>query len=1115
MAKEFRSESIVAILASDTAADAPLIEARRARGPVTLETAVTTDGDGILTIVGKGYNGTTYDTAAEIQISVDGTPGTSNDMPGRIVFLTTPDNTATPVERLRIDSTGALVFKGTTSGTVGFKAGATPAGDVVYTLPSADGTIGQVLQTNGSGVLSFVAAGAGGDFANGGDVAGANRTLGNIDAYALGFETSNLERMTILSNGNVGIGTTNPGHKLHVESVAASVQINGTSGSYAVFAVRAIGHNRDVQFTTDNGGGQAALQISYDSTDSTKAWLMTVSSAGLYQLVRPGGSPAFVIAVNGNVGIGVHPAVPTAKLHVMEQGNTPTTTAVATQIVAQRSSTAGASAGISIISGNAANGYLSFGDTNNEYAGYFSYVHSSDSLHTYVNASLRMTILSNGNVGINNTTPSTLLHVAATGSTSTTIAAATQIVAQRSSTTGSSAGISIISGNIANGYLSFGDTDNEYPGYFQYRHSSNSLHTYVNVVERMVIDSAGVVEIKNDIASVLKLNHANNTPDNRIDFWTSRGTIASPTAVVSGDEVGSIRAIVADGPTTARTPAKIRFVIDGTVATNQVPTAITFETSPNSTANRVERMRINNAGLVTIQNDSTNELILDHANATPANHLDLWSSRGTLAARTTLVNGDSIGAIRGVGHDGTTVRTPATINFVVDGTVATNQVPTAITFETSPNSTANRVERMRINKDGVVQVGTTNVPGLSSKLSLEGGADFYTDSGAVRVWDATTENCRLTMNATATTANIYAYDGSNFAILKLGSNAAAPPLLVDGLNSRVGIGTALPLTPLHLSSNVSATFILERATTNATGPSIQARKSRGTVASPSNVVVGDELLKIDGVGYAGGYQFPVDITLAVDSGTISGASLPTRITFSTTPDGSVLPTERMRINKDGFVGIGTTNPVAHINVEAANNAQIRITSLDATTASAASLYVKTGSGSGFRFHVTGGLVGGQESLSFYSNFAGAHRMVVNQAGNLSLGGLLNAAHPLDVLGTAGLSTGTAWTNTSDIRLKDVKSEYTKGLAEIMEIKPIWFSYKEGNAKDLPSDFERVGFSAQEVVKYIPEAVTEDADGYLQINVDPIHTAMLNAIKELAAKNEELVARLEALEEGSN
>jgi len=114
MSKEFGSESVVIVRADNTPANDPIIESRRARGTPDALTQVTTDGDGLLQIVAKGYNGTTYDTAAEIQFSVDGTPGASADMPGRIAFLTTPDNSATPAERMRIDSAGNVGIGQTT-----------------------------------------------------------------------------------------------------------------------------------------------------------------------------------------------------------------------------------------------------------------------------------------------------------------------------------------------------------------------------------------------------------------------------------------------------------------------------------------------------------------------------------------------------------------------------------------------------------------------------------------------------------------------------------------------------------------------------------------------------------------------------------------------------------------------------------------------------------------------------------------------------------------------------------------------------------------------------------------------------------------------------------------
>lgn len=54
------------------------------------------------------------------------------------------------------------IFEDTDNGTnyTGFKAPATLAGNVLYTLPTADGTSGQLLSTNGSGTLSWATGGS-------------------------------------------------------------------------------------------------------------------------------------------------------------------------------------------------------------------------------------------------------------------------------------------------------------------------------------------------------------------------------------------------------------------------------------------------------------------------------------------------------------------------------------------------------------------------------------------------------------------------------------------------------------------------------------------------------------------------------------------------------------------------------------------------------------------------------------------------------------------------------------------------------------------------------------------------------------------------------------------
>ena len=83
----------------------------------------------------------------------------------------------------------------------------------------AIGNAGDILTSAGAGVApSFQAAAGGGDFSDGGDAGGANRTLGNTDNFTLGFETNNVERAQFTTAGHfLPIGT----HTYDLGSAAA------------------------------------------------------------------------------------------------------------------------------------------------------------------------------------------------------------------------------------------------------------------------------------------------------------------------------------------------------------------------------------------------------------------------------------------------------------------------------------------------------------------------------------------------------------------------------------------------------------------------------------------------------------------------------------------------------------------------------------------------------------------------------------------------------------------------------------------------------------------------------------------------------------------------------
>jgi hypothetical protein len=73
--------------------------------------SVVVSNDDIARFDFSASDGSAWRNAAQILVEVDGTPGAS-DMPGRITFLTTPDGSATPTEKLKIDNKGLVSVTG-------------------------------------------------------------------------------------------------------------------------------------------------------------------------------------------------------------------------------------------------------------------------------------------------------------------------------------------------------------------------------------------------------------------------------------------------------------------------------------------------------------------------------------------------------------------------------------------------------------------------------------------------------------------------------------------------------------------------------------------------------------------------------------------------------------------------------------------------------------------------------------------------------------------------------------------------------------------------------------------------------------------------------------------
>ena len=94
---------------------APTLSFTKSRDPAIADGtfAIVNNGDEIGRLYFTADDGTDLLTpAAQIHVEVDGPPG-ANDMPGRIIFSTTPDGAATVTEALRIDSSQNTILPAT------------------------------------------------------------------------------------------------------------------------------------------------------------------------------------------------------------------------------------------------------------------------------------------------------------------------------------------------------------------------------------------------------------------------------------------------------------------------------------------------------------------------------------------------------------------------------------------------------------------------------------------------------------------------------------------------------------------------------------------------------------------------------------------------------------------------------------------------------------------------------------------------------------------------------------------------------------------------------------------------------------------------------------------
>ena len=423
-----------------------------------------------------------------------------------------------------------------------------------FTFPTADGSAGQVLQTNGSGTVTWASV------TGGGGVSGSG-----TDNYIPRWNgTTALQDSSIvaLDSGIVGIGTNAP-NAAGASTNNSILSLKGKATAYGGilelinYGTSGNGQSHGVIRFLDNTAENAQIEVlRHSAADDARMDFKTRATGGSL-------TTRLTIADDGKVGIGT--TAPSAKLHVNGAG------AVHGQYLRISNGTTQTYELQPSIVGVTNNGFGIYDVTDGNY---------------------RLVIDTSGNVGIGTdmVSPTSKLHVYGNN----TVSSLPNVAAQFSAT--GSGGLAIGDENGTDPYVGLlVSTDN-----FHVKTGGNN--------KRLTILADGKVLIGGSTAlgpfgewnwtpllqqlgtqGIVTVRCGADVYGGAMHLASARGSNASPTIVLNGDRAGGVYYHAYDGVNFSNTPAAIECFIDGAPAADDTPGRLVFSTAPDGSNSITER----------------------------------------------------------------------------------------------------------------------------------------------------------------------------------------------------------------------------------------------------------------------------------------------------------------------------------------------------------------------------------------------------------------------------------------------------------------------------------------------------------------------------------------------
>ncbi len=435
------------------------------------------------------------------------------------------------------------------------------------------------------------------------------------------------------------------------------------------------------------------------------------------------------------------------------------------------------------------------------------------------------------------------------------------------------------------------------------------------------------------------------------------------------------------------------FPIAGTNATITGASALSFGAAPRANATSV----LVNLGNVNLSGGSSNGTYLGTNPASFTGNFVDFQIGGTSKFKV-----DNAG----------TITTPGNLSLTSPNT---SQTTTSSVIALNANSLSSGT--------GLYAASSTLSSGKLIDLQVSGTAAAASQTALnILTAGANASNAITTYGAQISNTHTNATSGTNVGLYinASGATTANYGLIVNA--GSVGIGTTTPAAQLDVSTastqflTTGDTVTVTRATNVCAGCATEVDfiRSRGTsLASKSVVQSGDTL----GGFYFRGYDGSANQIAAAFSGgvdaTPGSADMPGFLTFSTSPDGSGTPVERLRINNAGNVGLGIAAPTSLLHVVGTapssntGNGIAATTALTITGSAGGASSGTTGQtgGTGAGAAITGGAGG---AVAGASGIGGSGGVITLTSGAGGAGATTNGSGGLITLqgGAAGAGAGT-------------------------------------------------------------------------------------------------------------